>query len=108
MEEMILSAKAEAYKQKVAEQRFEEYQDKAYECYNKQDYSGFITYSNYALSTGWYNSKLYYDRGVVFEHFHDYKKAKKEYKKAMRKGYYSAKNALKQCKINQKYWKKSH
>lgn len=108
MEEMILSAKAEAYRQNVAKQRFEEYKAKAYECYNKQDYNGFITYSNYALDTGWYNSKLYYDRGAIFEHFHDYKNAKKEYKKALRKGYYPAQNALKQCKVNQKVWKKSH
>ena len=76
--------------------------------YNKGDYNGFIFYSDYALNTGWYNSKLYYDRGTAFERLHDYRKAKKEYKRALKKGYYPAQSALKQCKINQKNWKKSH
>ena len=107
-EEMMMAARANAYRQEVMKQRFEEYQDKAYNCYNKGDYNGFIFYSDYALNTGWYNSKLYYDRGTAFERLHDYRKAKKEYKRALKKGYYPAQSSLKQCKINQKNWKKSH
>lgn len=107
-DELLLSARAEAYRQQKAGKLFEEYQDKAYQCYNKGDYSGFIFYSEYALNTGWYSSKLYYDRGVVFEKYHEYRKAKKEYKKAIKSGYYPAQNALEQCKAHQKNWKKSH
>lgn len=108
MEEMMMAARANAYRQQVMKERFEEYQDKAYNCYNKGDFNGFIYYSDYALNTGWYNSKLYYDRGAAFEKLHDYRKAKKEYKRALKKGYYPAQSALTQCKINQKNWKKSH
>jgi tetratricopeptide (TPR) repeat protein len=108
MEEMMMAARANAYRQQVMKERFEEYQDKAYNCYNKGDFNGFIYYSDYALNTGWYNSKLYYDRGAAFEKLHEYRKAKKEYKRALKKGYYPAQSALTQCKINQKNWKKSH
>ena len=61
----MMAARANAYRQEVMKQRFEEYQDKAYDCYNKGDFNGFIFYSDYALNTGWYNSKLYYDRGTA-------------------------------------------
>ncbi len=108
MEEMMMAARANAYRQQIMKERFEEYQDKAYNCYNKGDFNGFIYYSDYALNTGWYNSKLYYDRGAAFEKLHEYRKAKKEYKRALKKGYYPAQSALTQCKINQKNWKKSH
>ena len=108
MEEMMMAARANAYRQEVMKQRFEEYQDKAYNCYNKGDFNGFIFYSDYALNTGWYNSKLYYDRGAAFERLHDYRKAKKEYKNAIKKGYYPAQAAYEQCKLHQKEWKKSH
>ncbi len=80
MEEMMMAARANAYRQEVMKQRFEEYQDKAYACYNNRDFNGFIYYSDYALDTGWYNSKLYYDRGAAYEMLHEYRKAKKEYK----------------------------
>ena len=108
MEEMMLAARANAYRQQRMKELFEEYQDKAYAYYNKGDFNGFIYYSDYALKTGWYNSKLYHDRGAAYEKLHDYKKAKKEYKKAIKEGYYPAKAAYEQCKINQKAWKKSH
>ena len=108
MEEMMMAARANAYRQEMMKQRFEEYQDKAYSCYNKGDFNGFLYYSEYALNTGWYNSKLYYDRGAAFEMLHEYSKAKKEYKRALKKGYYPAKAAYEQCKVHQKAWKKSH
>lgn len=108
MEEMMIAARANANRQQVMKERFEAYQDKAYNCYNKGDFNGFIYYSDYALNTGWYNSKLYYDRGTAFERLHEYRKAKKEYKRAIKKGYYPAKAAYEQCKVHQKAWRKSH
>lgn len=101
MEEMtvaVLSAKA----------RFDEYQNKAYKCYKKGEYGGFIYYSDYALGQGFYSSKLYYDRGVAYEKLHEFVKAKKEYKRALKAGCYEAQSALEECKIRQKEWKKSH
>lgn len=73
---------------------FNEYSKKAYEALNKGDKYGFITYTNYALSTGFYSAKMYYDRGNVFIDLRDYKQAKKEYKKAKKRGYYQANQAL--------------
>ena len=101
IEEMIVSAKANV-------NRFSKYQDEAYECFNKGDYNGFIYYSDFALKTGYYNAKMYYNRGVSYEKLHNYSKAKKEYNKALKKGYYEAKPALEQCKINERNWKRNH
>lgn len=97
-EEMMMGARANA-------SRFGKYQNKAYECLNKKDYRGFIYYSDFALKTGYYNAKMYYNRGVSYEALHDYAKAKKEYKKAIKKGYYEAQAALENLKIKQKYSK---
>ena len=97
-EEIMLSAMAENTRRK----QFEEYVDKAYERLNHNDYSGFISYSNYALQTGWYNSKLYYDRGLVYIHFKEYKLAKKELSKSLRKGYEPARKILVTLKQKQK------
>lgn len=66
----------------------------------------FLTYSNYALETGWYNSKLYFDRGVVYERLNDFKNAKKEYKKAKKRGYAYAASALDACKQHEKEYKR--
>ena len=108
MEEMVVAARAKAYHQQIMRQRFEEYREEAYARYNRRDYNGFLLYSYYALGTGWYDSKMYYDRGAVYEMMHEYSKAKKEYKRAMKKGYYPAKAAYEQCKVNHKAWKKTH
>ena len=108
MEELMIAARANAVRQQRMQESFEEYREKAYYYFNKGDYKGFIYYSDYALSTGWYNNKLYYDRGIAFEKLHDYSKAKKEYKKAIKKGYYPAQEAYEQCKVHHKAWKKSH
>lgn len=107
-EELMLHAQAEAYRQQERKERFDEYQDRAYNCYNRGDYNGFIYYSDYALKTGWYNSKLYYDRGAAYKRLHEYGKAKKEYKRAIKKGYHPAQSAYEQCKIHQKAWKKAN
>ena len=93
-EELIIMAQIEAQKRA----QFEENQDLAYEAINRGNWYGFIYYSNRALSTGYYNSKMYYYRGVCFEKMDRYKDAKKEYRKAKRKGYYGAKEALSNLK----------
>jgi len=90
-----------AYGKRMADNYF----DKAYEYYNKGDMQGFIYYSDIAMSYGWYSSECYYDRGVAYERLHDYKHAKKNYKKALKKGYYPARSALESCKISEKAWK---
>lgn len=105
-DELVLQAQAKAAREAYNEKKFNEFQDKAYSCLNKKDYQGFIYYSDHALKTGWYNSQLYYDRGKAFENLNDYKRAKKEYKKAKKKGYYPAAEALKRCKQKEKMWKK--
>lgn len=100
-QELILYAYAQAAKK----EQFEIYKAKAYECLQVLDYSGFIYYSDYALSFDWYNAKLYYDRGQSYEKMDEYRKAKKEYRKAINTGYSPARQALKQCKENYKKWK---
>ncbi len=83
-------------------QRFRKYCDEAYEALNRGDKYGFITYTNYALSTDYYNAKMYYDRGKVFQELGDYKQAKKNFRKAKKYGYYQAEQALGELKI----WRK--
>lgn len=105
-EELMMQAQAEAAYNARMQQLFEQYQEEAYRRYNNQDLYGFLTYSNYALETGWYNSKLYFDRGVVYERLNDFKNAKKEYKKAKKRGYAYAASALEACKQHEKEYKR--
>nr|DAJ98352.1 MAG TPA: Glutamyl-tRNA reductase 1 [Crassvirales sp.] len=86
-EEMIVSARANV-------NRFQKYQDKADVCFKKGDYEGYIYYSDFALKCGYYTAKMYYNRGIAYEKLHNYSKAKKSFKKALKKGYYPAKEAL--------------
>jgi len=98
-------------------ERYEEYRELAYEYYLKDDYVNFIRCSDIALSVNVYSrgvrsniqglGQLYYDRGDVFEQFHDYKSAKREYKLAKREGLSRAKYALQECKENEREWKRS-
>ena len=107
MQEMELYARAQAAQQAYNKQQFEEYMGRAYERLNELDYEGFIFYSDRSLEFGWYNDKMYYDRGKAYEKLHEYRKAKREYKKAIEVGYYPAKQALEQCKENMREWKKN-
>lgn len=66
---------------------------------------GFIHYSSLALKTGWYNSDLYYKRGIAFEQLNDFKHAKKEYEKAVKYGCDAAETALEKLKDHEKEWK---
>ena len=87
MEAMIMHERANV-------SRFQKYQDKADACFDKGDYEGYIYYSDFALKCGYYNAKMYYNRGIAYEKLHEYSKAKKAFKKALKKGYYPAKEAL--------------
>ncbi len=107
MEEMQMMARAQAARQAYNKQQFEEYMELAYEQWNKQDCKVFLFYSDKALEFGWHNDKMYFDRGKAYEYFHEYRKAKREYKKAIEGGYYPAKLALEQCKENMREWKKN-
>jgi len=106
-QELEMYARAEYARQMSNKANFEKYQALAYERLQVLDYNGFIYYSDYALSFGWHTDKLYYDRGQTYEKLHEYRKAKKEYKKAIKAGYYPATQALEQCKENYKRWKKN-
>lgn len=106
-EQLEMHARAEYARQMQNKEWFEYYQAEAYKRLQVLDYQGFIYYSDYALKYGWYNSKMYYDRGQAYEKLHEYRKAQKEYKKAIKTGYYPATQALEQCKENHKRWKKN-
>lgn len=105
-EQLEVQAQVNWLREQYNKQQFEEYKEEAYERLRNLDYNGFIYYSDYALSFGWYNAKMYYDRGQVFEILNEYRKAKKEYKKAIKAGYYPAVQALKQCQ--EKYKKRKN
>ena len=105
-EELMMQAQAESAYNARMRQLFDQYSEEAYRRYNNQDLYGFLTYSNYALEIGWHNSKLHFDRGVVFERLNDFKNAKKEYKKAKKAGYAYASNALETCKKHEKEYKR--
>lgn len=101
VEEHLLYMQAQAQRQAYEEEMrarskrlFEQYQNDAYKALNRGDKSGFLRLSNQALQTGWYNGKLYYDRGKVYQQFGLYKYAKQEFKKAKKVGYYQAEYAL--------------
>lgn len=104
-EELYMSAMAKAAYEREMKELYELNRQKAYECYSLGDWNGFLTYSKYALDCGWYNAKLYYDRGVVYEKLCDFKHAKKEYKKAKKKGYAYAEGALQSLKITERKYK---
>ena len=51
---------------------------------------------------GYYSAKLYNDRGIAYEIMGNYSKALKEYKRALRKGYYEAEVSIKRVKAKKK------
>ena len=106
--DMLLQVQAEAVQAESRREKFNEYKNLAYSNLEKKDYNAFLYYSQCALNCGYYTPSLYYDRGKAFEYFNEYKKAKKEYKKAIKYGHYPAVQALEECKVNEWRWKKSH
>jgi hypothetical protein len=108
LEEKLAYARQEIAYREQSHKQFNEYQDEAYRRYKKGDLYGFLTYSNYALQTGWYNNQLYYDRGCAYEQLNDFKNAKNEYKKALKHGYTYAESALRNLKIIEKAYKRGN
>lgn len=96
--QLRLQAQANVMNDNIKRQNFINYMNTAIQEFNKGNYSGFITYSNYALATGYSNPQVYYHRGIAFEHLGEKRNAKKNYKKAYKQGVYEAKEALKNLK----------
>ena len=92
-------------KQMDRQRNFTHYSNLAYNALNKNQYALFLRYSDYALQTGNYTARLYYDRGYVYEVIGDYNAARKEYKKADRLGYMPARYALRELEINMLRWR---
>ena len=93
--DLQLQAKSNAINNAVDLQHFKYYMSIAMQELNKQNYAGFISYSNAALSTGYSSPQVYYYRGIAFEQLGEKKDAKKSYKIAYKQGVYEAKEALK-------------
>jgi hypothetical protein len=99
----LAKARAAEERDRINKANFEFYQNLAYQSINNGDKSAFIYYSDKALATGWYNSKLYYDRGLVYYYdLGEKRKGKKELKKAAKYGYYQAYAALQKMKNSKK------
>jgi len=90
-------AELQAQRREAARQHFIYYQDLAYKALSKRNKVEFINLSNKALSNGWgwHNSKLYYDRGIAYRDLGNKKQAKKELKKARKKGHPISKKTIK-------------
>lgn len=96
--EMANYALVKARLEHLREENFKEYTKLAYDAYNKGKYNYCLYYSEQALSTNYYSADIYYLRGISFEKLGNYKDAKKEYKRAIRKGSTRAVSALKELK----------
>lgn len=93
-EEMMLRAAAEVYREKRAREDFDKYSRTAYEYLQKKQIGYFTSYANAALSTGYYNSQLYYNLGISYYLSGQKRKGKKFLKKALKKGFLEANRAL--------------
>ena len=82
-EEMMLRAAAEVYREKRAREDFDKYSRTAYEYLQKKQIGYFTSYANAALSTGYYNSQLYYNLGISYYLSGQKRKGKKFLKKAL-------------------------
>ena len=84
------------------QQAFEHYGDQAYDAYLNKRWSDVINNVNSALSTGYYNGKLYFFRAFAYESLGYYKNAKKDYKVAKKHGVFEANAALERIKQKMK------
>lgn len=101
-EELMLRAAAEVLREKQAKENFEHYSQAAYDYLKKNQVGYFISYACAALSTGYYNSQLYYNLGVSYYLQGQKRKGKKFLKKASKKGFYPANQVLFAIKKKQK------
>lgn len=93
-EELMLRAAAKVLREKQAKEDFEHYSQAAYDYLKKNQVGYFINYAHAALETGYYNSQLYYNLGISYFLLGQKGKGKKFLKKASKKGFYSANQAL--------------
>lgn len=83
-------------------QAFEHYGDQAYDAYLNKRWVDVINNVNNALTTGFYNGKLYFFRGFAYESLGYYSNAKKDYKLAKKNGVFEANAALERIKHKRK------
>ena len=84
------------------QQAFEHFGDLAYDAYLNNKWVDVINNVNSALSTGYYNGKLYYFRGFAYESLGYYQYAKKDYKVAKKNDVFEANAALERIKQKRK------
>lgn len=101
MMSMYMSSLAQTAVQRKHE--FEQYMNWAYQAYCNAQWADVVTCINYALSTNYWNSDAYYYRGRAYENMGYYSSAKKDYKRAKRKGNRYAAGALESLKDRMKY-----
>lgn len=80
------------------EQMFEYYEEEAEKAIAASNWEKAITYVDWALDTGYYNSHVYFLKGFAYEKKGDLFKAKRFYRKAKRKGSLQAERALDRLK----------
>lgn len=100
-EEIMLRATAEVWRQRQIREKFDRYFRAAYDCLKKRQIDCFINYANAALSTGYYNIQLYYNLGISYCLLGQVRKGKKYLKKASKKGFIEAEQALSVIKKKQ-------
>ena len=101
---MYLRALAETAAKRKAD--FKYFSELAYDAYCKKQWQSVIDNVNWALSTKYYCSDIFYMRGYAYESLGDYKRAKKDYKRAKKEGYYRAAQALETLKYRQRQERK--
>ena len=94
--EMMAKARAKAL------EKYNYYLNLANQAYDRSDYSAFLGYSSQALSTGFFNSELYFKRGLAFVSINNISAAKQEFKIAKKHGHPQADMALKQLRKRRK------
>lgn len=99
MEMALRAARETAARRKQA---FEHYGDQAYDAYLNKRWADVINNVNSALTTGFYNGKLYFFRGFAYESLGYYSNAKKDYKLAKKNGVFEANAALERIKQKRK------
>jgi hypothetical protein len=97
-EDIIIQGYVNARNNEIKREQFDRFMKNAELEFNRGNYSGFITATNYALQTGYSFPELYYYRGIAYENLRDFKQSKSNYKLAKKKGVYEANNALKNLK----------
>lgn len=81
---------------------YEFYSDKAFEAFDKNQWSLVIYNVGEALNTKYYSGSLYFIRGYAYEQLMNYRAAKRDYKKAKKYNSIEAAQALEILKMKMK------